>query len=166
MAFAPIYMLKRIFPQDCLGLVDISGNGTPDALLIEGINILMPISMPKTMNLGNYTIDDVEKFGSVTIDGVKMNLDSQTILSDVFLFIGGELYSLGDLFQGKAAGKKIAMGDRIKLVVKLDSFAGLQTEAGVHKIAIEFDSGSSETPFSFAMERELLPEKMNLTLET
>jgi hypothetical protein len=37
-------------------------------------------------------------------------------------------------------------------------------EPGVHKIVIDFDSGSSETPFSFAMERELLPEKMNVIL--
>ncbi len=163
-ALVPKYLLQKIFPKDCLGLVDTTNSGTPDALLIEGINILAPFSMPKTINLGRYSVENVEKFGTVTIDGVKMTLSSETILSKVFLAIGVKLFTLEEILLGKAAGRQIPMGESIKLIVKLSSFPGIQMKPGKHQISLAFNFNEGE-PFLFNLERELKAERMHLTLD-
>ncbi len=163
-ALVPKYLLQKIFPKDCLGLVDTTNSGTPDALLIEGINILAPFSMPKTIDLGRYSVENVEKFGTVTIDGVKMTLSSETILAKVYLAIGEKLYTLEEILQGKAAGRAIPMGESIKLIVKLSSFKGLELKPGKHQISLAFNFGEGE-PFLFSLERELRPNRMHLTLD-
>jgi hypothetical protein len=160
----PKYLLQKIFPKDCLGLVDIANTGTQDALLIEGINILAPFSMPKTINLGKYSVENVEKYGTVTIDGVKMTLSSETILSKVYLAIGEKLFTLDDILQGKAAGRGIPMGESIKLIVKLSSFQGLKMQPGKHQISLAFKFSDGE-PFLFTLDRELKADRMHLTLD-
>lgn len=162
--FVPTQLLQKIFPKNCLGLVDSGKTGVPDALLIEGINILAPFSMPKTINLGRYSVENVEKFGTVTIDGVKMTLSSETILSKVFLALGEKLFTLEEILLGKAAGKEIMMGGSIKLLIKLSSFSGLQLKPGKHQISIAFNFSDGE-PFLFSLERELKAERMHLTID-
>ena len=162
--FFPKYLLQKIFPKDCLGLVDTSNSGTPDALLIEGINILAPFQMPKNINLGKYTVENVEKYGTVTLDGVKMNLSSETILSNVYLAIGTQLFSLEEILQGKAAGRQIPIGGSIKLIIKLSSFPGIHLTPGNHQINFSINFGEGD-PFFFSIERELKAGRMHLTLD-
>ncbi|MHA1731986.1 MAG: hypothetical protein ACTSU5_08575 [Promethearchaeota archaeon] len=162
MTFVPNYLLKRVFPENSFSTVDLTGDGKADALQIQGINIISPISVPEHVDLGDFNIDDVGKVASIEVDGKPVKFTKDDLLNGLVLWHGGRGYTFRDIMDGKAKGVTIAMGDKLILHFKFEGVAELGP--GTHELKVAWDDGSGE-PTVITLTREISAANLNVPFD-
>jgi hypothetical protein len=148
-------LFKKIFPpKKSIYTVDTSGDGKADTLLIKAFNVVLPIEVPKEIELGGFNTRDFDMnnfelsdYGKLFLDDEPINVSKKDFeiakLKDRFTFyIKKERFTIDDLLSGKLAGKLIALGDTINILVKID-------EEGLGKF--------SEGEHNFKFKSEIIP---------
>ena len=148
-------LFKKIFPpKKSIYTVDTIGDGKADALLIKALNVIMPIQVPKEIELGGFSTKDFDihnfelsDYGKLFLDGEPINVSKKDFdiakLKDRFTFyIKKERFTIDDLLSGKLAGKIVALGDTINILIIID-------EDGLEKF--------SEGTHNFKFKSEIIP---------
>lgn len=148
-------LFKKIFPpKKSIYTVDTSGDGKADTLLIKALNVIMPIEIPKEIELGGFSTKDFDMnnfelsdYGKLFLDDEPINVSKKDFeiakLKDHFTFyIKKDRFTIDDLLSGKLAGKVIGLGDTINILVKID-------EDGLSKF--------SEGQHNFKFKSEIIP---------
>jgi len=148
-------LFKKIFPpKKSIYTVDTNGDGKADSLLIKALNVIMPIQVPKEIELGgfstkNFDINNFElsDYGKLFLDDVPINVSKKDYeiakLKDHFTFyFNKERFTIDELLSGKLAGKIVALGDTINILIKID-------EDGLEKF--------SEGKHNFKFKSEIIP---------
>ena len=141
----PKFLIKKIFPpKKCVKTVDTEGDGKADALIIEAINVIQPFTVPETIDLGEFDMNDFDlsEYALVLLDDEPIDIskdlvDSNFVQENVKIFHKGEEFSLEDLLEGKAGGRLIAVGDPLKILLKLEKKYLNQLGKGKHTLVIE-----------------------------
>jgi hypothetical protein len=130
-------LIKKVFPpKKSIYTVDTTGDGKADALLIKALNLIMPILVPKEIELGGFSTKsfdvkhfdggfstksfDVKHFelsdyGKMFLDEIPIYVSKKVFdvekLKDHFtLYHKGERFTIDDLLSGNLAGRMIALG--------------------------------------------------------
>jgi len=148
-------LFKKIFPpKKSIYTVDTNGDGKADSLLIKALNVIMPIEVPKEIELGgfntkNFKLNNFElsDYGKIFLDDVPINVskkdfDIAKLKDHITFYIKKEKFSIDELLSGKLAGKIIALGDTINILIRID-------EDGIEKF--------SEGKHNFKFKSEVIP---------
>jgi len=164
-------LFKKIFPpRKSIYTVDTIGDGKADSLLIKALNVIMPIEVPKELELGgfstkNFNINNFElsDYGKIFLDGVPINVSKKdfdlTKLKDHFAFYHKEeRFTIDELLSGKLAGRIIALGDTINILIRIDEDGIEKFSEGKHNF--KFISEIIPTlEFNFELGKENLNQK-------
>lgn len=162
-------LFKKVFPpKKSIYTVNTNNDGKADSLLIKVLNVIMPIQVPKEIELGgfstkNFDINNFElsDYGKMYLDDFPINVSKKDFeidkLKDHFRFyINDEGFTIDDLLNGKLAGRMIALGDTINILIKIDEESLEKFSEGKH--TFKFISEIIPTlEFNF----ELGPENLN-----
>ncbi len=162
-------LFKKVFPaKKSIYTVDTNDDGKADSLLIKAMNVIMPIQVPKEIELGgfstkNFDINHFElsDYGKIYLDEFPINVSKNEVdvkkLKDHFRFyLKDKGFTVDDLLSGKLAGRIIALGDAINILIKIDEEGLEKFSEGKH--TFKFKSEVIPTlEFSF----ELGPENLN-----
>ena len=138
-------LFKKVFPADkSIYTVDTLGDGKADALLIKALNVIMPIQVPKEIEVGGFSTKDfgihnfeLSDYGKLFLDDEPINVSKNDFevakLKDRFtIYIKKERFTIDDLLSGKLAGKIIALGDAINILIKIDEDSLEKFSEGTH----------------------------------
>lgn len=162
-------LFKKVFPpKKSIFTVDTNNDGKADSLLIKAFNVIMPIFVPKHIELGgfstkNFDINNFElsDYGKMYLDDFPINVskkdfDIEKLKGHFRLFLKDEEFTIDDLLSGGLAGRMIALGDTINILIKIDQEGLEKFSEGKH--TFKFKSEIIPTlEFSF----ELGPENIN-----
>jgi hypothetical protein len=126
-------LFKKIFPpKKSIYTVDTNGDRKADSLLIKALNVIMPMEVPKEIEIGGFNTKDFDinnfelsDYGKLFLDDIPINVSKKDYdvakLKDRFTFyIKKERFTIDDLLSGKLAGKIVALGDAINILIKID----------------------------------------------
>jgi hypothetical protein len=126
-------LFKKVFPaKKCIYTVDENGDGKTDALLIKALNVIMAIEMPKEIELGGFSTKnfditkfDLSDYGKMYIDDIPISVSKAdfdvAILKDHWtIYHKGEKFTIDDILNGKLAGRLIALGDHINILISME----------------------------------------------
>ena len=167
-------LFKKVFPsKKSIYTVDTNDDGKADSLLIKVLNVIMPIQVPKEIELGgfstkNFDINNFElsDYGKMYLDDFPINVSKKDFeidkLKDHFRFyIKDEGFTIDDLMSGKLAGRLIALGDTINILIKIDEESLEKFSEGKH--TFKFISEIIPTlEFNFELGPENLNQKFDL----
>ena len=167
-------LFKKVFPpKKSIYTVDTNNDGKADSLLIKVLNVIMPIQVPKEIELGgfstkNFDINNFElsDYGKMYLDDFPINVSKKDFeidkLKDHFRFyIKDEGFTIDDLMSGKLAGRLIALGDTINILIKIDEESLEKFSEGKH--TFKFISEIIPTlEFNFELGPENLNQKFDL----
>ena len=164
-------LFKKIFPpKKSIYTVDTNGDGKADSLLIKALNVIMPFKVPKEIELGgfntnNFDINNFElsDYGKIFLDEVPINVSKKDFdiakLKDHFTFyLKEERFTIDELLSGKFAGRIIALGDTISILIRIDEDGIKKFSEGKHN----FKFKSEVIPileFNFELGKENLNQK-------
>ncbi|NHJ19989.1 MAG: hypothetical protein EAX91_03520 [Candidatus Lokiarchaeota archaeon] len=167
-------LFKKIFPPTkSIYTVDTNGDGKADSLLIKALNVIMPMEIPKEIELGGFNTKDfnvntfqLSDYGKLYLDDTPINVSKKDFeiakLKDHFTFyIRKEKFTIDDLLRGKLAGKIIALGDTINIVIKIDEDSLDKFSEGQHKFKF-----TSEIIPTLEFNFELGKENLNQSFDT
>ncbi len=166
-------LIKKIFPaKKSIYTVDTNGDGKADALLIKALNLIMPILIPKEIELGGFSTKnfDVKNFelsdyGKMYLDEIPINVskkdfDAEKLKGHFTLYHKGEKFTIDDLLSGKLAGRMIALGDTIDILIKIDQNGLEKFSEGTH--TFKFKSEVIPTlEFNFELSKENLNQSFD-----
>ncbi len=166
-------LIKKVFPpKKSIYTVDTTDNGKADALLIKALNLIMPILIPKEIEIGGFSTKsfDIKKFelsdyGKIYLDEIPINVSKENYdvekLKDHFkLYHKGERFTIDDLLSGKLAGRMIALGDTIDILIKIDEEGLEKFSEGNHNF--KFKSKIIPTlEFNFELGKENMNQKFD-----
>jgi len=164
-------LFKKIFPpKKSIYTVDTIGDGKADSLLIKALNVIMPFEVPKELELGGFntksfdiTNFELSDYGKLFLDDIPINVSKKDFdvakLKNHFTFyIKKEKLSIDDLLSGKLAGRIIALGDTINILIKIDEDGIEKFSEGKHNF--KFISEIIPTlEFNFELGKENLNQK-------
>jgi len=166
-------LIKKIFPpKESVYTVDSSGDGVVDAIVIKALNVIMPIEIPEKIELGGFDSEsfdfnnfDLSEYGKLYLDDDPINISKSefeiTKLKERFIFHHkGEQFRIDDLISGKLAGRIIALGDSIDILIKIDKDGITKFSEGKHKLSVE-----SELVPKLEFNFELTKKNMNKKLD-
>ena len=164
-------LFKKVFPpKKSIYTVDTNGDGRADSLLIKALNVIMPFQVPKEIELGgfntkNFDINNFElsDYGKIFLDDVPINVSKKDFniakLKDHFTFyLKEERFTIDELLSGKFAGRIIALGDTISILIRIDEDGIKKFSEGKHN----FKFKSEVIPileFNFELGKENLNQK-------
>ncbi len=145
-------LFKKIFPpKKCIFTVDTTGNGNADSLLIRAFNVVMAIEIPPEIELGGFSSKDfnlkrfdLKEYGKLYIDENPVTIaeneyNVETIKNHFMIYHKGKSFTIDDLLAGNLAGRIIALGDTINILIKIKSEGIKKFTKGKHKLI--FQSG-------------------------
>ena len=166
-------LFKKIFPpKKCIYTVDTNGDGNTDSILIRAINVIMAFEVPAEIELGgfstkNFNLDDLElsDYGKIYLDDEPIDVDSsdydvRTLAERFTIYHKGTGFTVREILSGKLAGRMIAMGDIIGIVIKLDPKSFKKFTLGKHKFMLQSQI-VPQIEFNF----ELSEESLNQTFD-
>ncbi len=162
MGFAPKYLLKRIFPNDCMATLDTTGDGRADVLQIQGTNVLSPFKMPETVDLGDLDIDKIDQIATLMWDGTRVPFTKGDLFANLSLWIQGTEYSIKDILEGKAKGVTIALGHKITLHFRFQAVPDIKP--GPHTLRIEWNDGRGD-PTVLDFDRDIPLERIGVPFD-
>ena len=152
--------------------VDTNNDGKADSLLIKAFNVIMPILVPKQIELGgfstkNFDINNFElsDYGKMYLDDFPINVskkdfDIEKLKGHFKFYIKDEEFVIDDLLNGKLAGRMIALGDTITILIKIDEDGLEKFSEGKH--TFKFKSNIIPTlEFSFDLAAENINQKFD-----
>jgi len=162
-------LIKKIFPpKKCVFTVDTNGDGEADAVLIKAINVIMPVEIPEKIELGGFNSEDFDlkkfelsDYGKFYLDDEPIDVSSKEFEIDklkqhFLMYHSGDCFKIDDLINGKLAGRLIALGDNINVLIRLEKDALAKFTIGKHKFTIE-----SELIPKFEFNFELTQDNIN-----
>jgi hypothetical protein len=166
-------LVKKIFPlKKCIYTVDTTGDEKANALLIKALNLIMPILVPKEIELGGFSTKnfDIKNFelsdyGKIYLDEIPINVskedyDVEKLKNHFSLYHKGEKFTIDDLLSGKLAGRMIALGDTIDILIKIDGDGLEKFSEGKH--TFKFKSEIIPTlEFNFELNEDNLNQKFD-----
>jgi len=169
-------LFKKIFPpKKSIYTVDTNGHGRAYSLLIKALNVIMPFEVPKEIELGgfntkNFDINNFElsDYGKIFLDDVPINVSKKDFdiakLKDHFTFyLKEERFTIDELLSGKFAGRIIALGDTISILIRIDEDGIKKFSEGKHN----FKFKSEVIPileFNFELGKENLNQKFEAVI--
>ena len=164
---------KKVFPpKKSIYTVDTNDDGIADSLLIKAFNVIMPILVPKHIELGgfstkNFDINSFElsDYGKMYLDDFPINVskkdfDIEKLKGHFRLFLKDEEFTIDDLLSGNFAGRMIALGDTINILIKIDKDGLDKFSEGEH--IFKFKSEIIPTlEFKFELGAENLNQKFD-----
>ena len=96
------------------------------------LNVVMPMEVPKEIEIGGFSTKDFDinnfdlpDYGKLFLDDIPIDVSKKdfdiTKLKDHFTFyLKKERFTIDDLLSGKLAGKIVALGDTINILIKID----------------------------------------------
>ncbi|MHA2037274.1 MAG: hypothetical protein ACW98X_12615 [Promethearchaeota archaeon] len=167
-------MIKRLFPpRESVYTIDTTGDGKADSLLIKVKNLIIPFSVPKNIELGDFDLSsvdinkfDLSEYATLYLDDTSINIPKESIniekLKNQFtIYHKGESFDLDDILEGKFSGRMIGLGDTISVLFKLNASILENLVEGKHVFRIESDMVSN-----FAIDFELDESNMNIKLDS
>ncbi len=149
-----------MFPENGLANLDTTGDGQPDSLRIEFMNLLSAIEIPDMdleAEIKNTGVDlkDFSTIAKMTIDGKEIPIKSENI----GIWFQGEEYRLDNI--QKAAGKIVPIGGKLTIVYKYDDIPVL--DQGMHTFDIQtvVEGGG----MNFKIERPIKEENHNIKFD-
>ena len=143
-------LFKKIFPpKKSIFTVDTTGDGNADSLLIRALNVIMAIEIPQEIELGGFSTKDfnikrfdLKDYGKLFIDEnpitiAKNEFNVDTIKNRFLIYHKGESFTIDDFLAGTLAGRIIALGDRINILIKIESEGIKKFTKGKHKLIFE-----------------------------
>ena len=166
-------LFKKIFPpKKSIYTVDTNDDGKADSLLIKVLNVIMPIFIPKHIELGGFSSKnfDINKFelsdyGKMYLDDFPINVskkdfDIEKLKGHFRFFLKAEEFTVDDLLSGKIAGRMVALGDTINILIKIDEEGLEKFSEGKH--TFKFKSEIIPTlEFNFELEAENINQKFD-----
>lgn len=163
-------LFKKIFPpKKSIYTVDTSGNGLADSLLIRALNVVMALEIPKEIELGGFSSKkfdfahfDLQDYGKLYIDEeaitiAKDEFDVKTIKNRFLIYHNGEKFTIDELLKGDLAGRIVALGDTINILIKIDENGIKKFTKGKHYFIFD-----SELIPRLEFEFELDDENLNI----
>jgi hypothetical protein len=145
-------LIKKMFPPNkCVSTLDTTGNGKPDSIKIQVINVIVPFVVPAKIEIEDFNFQNIDKnnidpfqFGNIFLDNELISLTKENLKLDVLqekiqIFHGNELFTLEDIIENKFSGRTIALGDTISVIIKLDENSLKKFNEGAHIFKIESD---------------------------
>ncbi|MHA1439128.1 MAG: hypothetical protein ACTSPD_16275 [Promethearchaeota archaeon] len=143
----PPFLIKKIFPpKKAVSTIDTTGDGKADSIQIRAINVIQPFTIPESIDLGDFDINDFDlsEYGEILLDGESINLSKENVNFNTFknvkIFHKDRYYSIEDILSGAAAGKVIALGDSLTIFMKLPDKALEKLTEGKHTITIQVEN--------------------------
>lgn len=144
----PAFLIKKIFPpKKVAATVDTTGDGKADALRIKALNMIQPFTIPETVELGDFDINDFDlsDYGEILLDDEpldisKDNVNMNFVRDNITIYHKGDAYTIEDILAGKAGGKTIAMGDALTIILKLEDQYLAELTEGKHTVTIDVES--------------------------
>ncbi|MFW9771768.1 MAG: hypothetical protein ACFFEO_06330 [Candidatus Thorarchaeota archaeon] len=143
-------LIKKIFPpKESVYIVDSNGDGTIDSIVIKALNVFMPIEIPEKIEIGGFNSEnfnvknfDLSEYGKLYLDDnpidiSKVEFEVEKLKERFFIYHKGEEFRIDDLIKGKLAGRLIALGDTIEILIKVDKETITKFSEGKHKLALE-----------------------------
>ena len=143
-------LFKKIFPpKKSIFTVDTSGKGIADSLLIRAFNVVMAFEIPNEIELGGFSSKkfdfanfDLQDYGKVYIDEepitiAKDEFNVKNIKDRFLIYHNGEKFTIDDFLNGKLAGRLIALGDTINILIKIDVNGIKKFTKGKHQFIFE-----------------------------
>ena len=143
-------LIKKIFPpKKSVFTVDTTGDGTIDSLQIKAINVVVPFTIPKKIEYGDFSLENFDfnefnfsDYGKMKLDDIEISISKrdvyqQVIQEGISIYHKGEPFKLSDILEGKMSGRTIAMGDSISILIKLESGDLQKLTEGKHIFTIE-----------------------------
>ena len=166
-------LFKKVFPpKKSIYTVDTNSDGKADSLLIKALNVIMPIQIPKEIELGGFSTKnfDINKFelsdyGKMYLDDFPINVSKkdfeiEKLKGHFRFFLKDEEFTIDDLLNGKLAGRIIALGATINILIKIDEDGLEKFSEGKH--VFKFKSEIIPTlEFSFELGAENLNQKFD-----
>lgn len=161
-----LLLIKKLIPsKNGISTVDTSGDGKADSIQINIINKIFPFLITKTINFGDYfDIKNVDFMNYVefslddqSIDISKEILDINAIRERVKIYLKGIGYTIDDILQGKAKWVTIGLGDKISILIKMDSQILEKFTEGKHIFKIKHKNNPL-----FEIDFELTSKNMNV----
>ena len=168
-------LFKKIFPpKKCIYTVDSNGDGETDSLLIKALNVLMALEIPDEIELGGFSTKDFDvntfqlsDYGKMYIDDKPINVSKETfdvksLMYHFSIYHNGEKFTIEDVLSGKFAGRIIALGDFINILISIDKESLKIFTEGKH--TFKFDSELIPTlEFNFELTKDNLNQKFDPT---
>jgi len=167
-------LFKKVFPsKKSIYTVDTNDDGKADSFLIKVLNVIMPIQVPKEIELGgfstkNFDINNFElsDYGKMYLDDFPINVskkdyDIEKLKGHFRIYLSDEGFTIDDLLSGKLAERMIALGDTINILIKIDDESLEKFSEGKH--TFKFISEIIPTlEFNFELGPENLNQKFDL----
>ncbi len=166
-------LIKNLFPpKESVFTLDTTGDGKADSLQIKVKNLILPFSVPKNIELGNFDLGsldinnfDLSEYATLYLDDnpikiTKESIKIENLKNQLMIYHKGESFNLDDIIEGKFSGRMIGFGDTISVLLKLDAKILENLGEGKHAFKIESDLISN-----FIIDFELDETNMNQKLD-
>ena len=166
-------LIKKIFPpKESVYIVDSSGDGIMDSIVIKALNVFMPIEIPEKIEIGGFNSEnfdlhnfDLSEYGRLYLDDnpihiSKKDFDIEKLKERFLIYHKGEKFRIDDFISGKLAGRLIALGDTIEILIQVEKETIAKFSEGKHKLSLE-----SELVPKLEFHFELNHKNMNKKLE-
>ncbi len=166
-------LFKKIFPpKKCIFTVDSNGDGKTDSLLIKALNVIMAMEVPDEIELGGFSTKNFDMstfqlsdYGKMYIDEKpidvsKEKFDVRSLMDHFSIYHKGDKFTIEDILAGKLAGRIIALGDYINILISIDQESLSNFKEGKH--TFKFESELIPTlEFSFELTKTNLDLKFD-----
>lgn len=165
-------LIKKIFPpKESVYIVDSTGDGKLDSIVIKALNVFMPIEIPEKIEIGGFNSEnfdlhnfDLSEYGKLYLDDnpiyiSKKDFEIEKLKERFLIYHKGEKFRIDDLISGKLAGRLIALGDSIDIHIKIDKDAIKKFSEGKHKLTIESEL-IPKLEFYFELTKKNLNKKL------
>lgn len=166
-------LIKKIFPpKESIYTVDTNDDGKVDSIVVKALNVIMPIEIPNKIEIGgfdseNFDFDnfDLTEYGKIYLDDKPIDISKQEFevqkLKTRFSFYHKEeRFKIDDLIGGKLAGRIIALGDSIDILINLDEDSIKKFTEGKHKLCLESEL-VPKLEFNFELNKKNMNKKLS-----
>ncbi|MFX1498276.1 MAG: hypothetical protein ACFFBH_12175 [Promethearchaeota archaeon] len=166
-------LIKKIFPpKESVYTVDSNADGTADSIVIKALNVFMPIEIPDKIEIGGFNSEnfnvknfDLSDYGKLYLDDnpidiSKMEFEVEKLKERFCIYHKGEEFRIDDLIKGKLAGRIVALGDSIEILIKVDKETIAKFSEGKHKLALESEL-VPKLEFNFELNHKNMNKKLD-----
>ena len=138
----PQYLMKRMFPAgQSMFLVRKDGASEPNYLMIQAINIAMPLEIP-VPGMEGFNVNDVANYGKISIDGNPLNITPERFQNDVSMWYQGlcmDYDFLDRMIHGETDPFIIPIGGKVTVLLRLQDDIDFIRTIGPHTFGIRVD---------------------------
>ena len=165
----PKFLIKKIFPpKKSVFTVDTSGDGKADSLQVKALNMIQPFTIPESINLGEFNINDFDlsEYAQIKLDEEPIELSKDVVNINIIrerfkIYHKGTGFTIEEILSGKAGGRMIAVGDSLSVLIKLDDGDLQKLTEGTHTFSIEAEN-FPKIEIGFELTKKNMNQKLEL----